>query len=129
MTKQSFSEQVGNFIGGLFAVVLGGGMFFVMIYLFGWLAPFGLGGGGTQLVDDNTPPEREIVEPEPVAPEPVAGNWSCYWDPTMNEDWHDDVACTNGVDFTRPILLTDQSFVTQDDMMRAATEYEAQMNQ
>lgn len=127
--KETFGQKVGNFFALLFALIVGGGMLFVLLYLRGWLAPFGLGGGSTRLVDDNTRPEREIVEPEPVAPAPVAESWSCFWDPTMNENWHDDVLCTRGYEAIRPELLAEQSFVTQDDMMRAAADYEMTLNQ
>ncbi|MFD4958929.1 hypothetical protein [Microbacterium sp. NPDC058389] len=83
----------------------------------------------THLVDDNTRPEREIVEPEPAAPAPVAEGWSCFWDPTMNENWHDDVLRTRGYEAIRCELLVGQSFVTQDDMMRVATDCEMALNQ
>lgn len=46
----------------------------------------------------------------------------------MNENWHDDVLCTRGYEYDRPILLADWGFVTQDDMMAAAADYEAWLN-
>src|SRR5699024_11933913 len=69
-----------------------------------------------------------VVEDQPELPAPEPVYWTCYWDPTMNENWHDDVACSRGSETTRPILLPDWSFVTYDDMMRAAREYEAVLN-
>ncbi|MHC2999563.1 hypothetical protein [Microbacterium sp. HJ5] len=119
---QGSGGGIGGFFQGIIALVVLGGVIFVMNFLFS-----GMGGYREPL--DPPPTDNEILEPEPVDPGPVAGSWSCYWDPTMNEDWHDDVACTDGVDYDRPILLADQSFVTQDDMMRAAASYEAQLNQ
>jgi hypothetical protein len=54
--------------------------------------------------------------------------WSCFWDPTINDDWHDDVLCARGLETLRPTLLPDQSFVTEAEMMTAAAEYEATLN-
>ncbi len=41
------------------------------------------------------------------------GLWTCGWDVTLNDDWHDDVLCTNGVNQERPYLLPGDSFVTE----------------
>ncbi|WP_394553367.1 hypothetical protein ACDF64_03180 [Agromyces sp. MMS24-JH15] len=54
--------------------------------------------------------------------------WSCYYDPTMNENWHDDVLCTNGMASDRPVLLPDDSFIEYEEIMQAAAEYEAALN-
>lgn len=54
--------------------------------------------------------------------------WSCGWDPTMNENWHDDVLCVKGSERLRPELLPDWDFVTQEDMMAEAARYEAYLN-
>jgi hypothetical protein len=54
--------------------------------------------------------------------------WSCFWEPTINDDWHDDVLCARGLETMRPRLLPDQSFVTEAEMMVAAAEYEATLN-
>lgn len=53
--------------------------------------------------------------------------WSCSYEPTMNENWHDDVICRNGQESHRPSLLEGQ-FVTEDDMRSAAADYEAYLN-
>lgn len=58
----------------------------------------------------------------------VSGAWSCSWSPTYNDDWHDDVICTNGVDRDRPYLLPNDGFVTQEEIMAAAADYEAELN-
>ncbi|MGB3911714.1 MAG: hypothetical protein WBL06_14695 [Pseudolysinimonas sp.] len=63
-----------------------------------------------------------------VEPGDDSGAWSCFWEPTMNDDWHDDVLCARGLETIRPTLLPDQSFVTEDEMMVAAAEYEATLN-
>jgi hypothetical protein len=54
--------------------------------------------------------------------------WDCFWDPTINDDWHDDVLCVRGDEWERPVLLADQPFVTEDEMIAAAAEYEAALN-
>jgi len=64
---------------------------------------------------------------EEVAEAP-ASLWECSWDPTMNDDWHDDVVCSRGFDTVRPILLPDQGFVTEDEMRAAGEAYEAELN-
>jgi|GEM_PF-2568813 len=72
-----------------------------------------------EVVDD-----VEVEQPPP----PPDMRWRCFWDPTMNEDWHDDVLCSNGVAHERPYLLADWSFVTEDDMLAAAADYESYLN-
>lgn len=57
----------------------------------------------------------------------VAG-WSCSYEPTMNDDWHDDVLCRNADQLDRPYLREWDSYVTQDEIMESAREYEAQLN-
>lgn len=54
--------------------------------------------------------------------------WSCYYDETWNYDWHDDVLCSNGLESHRPYLLEWADFVTYDEIMSAAAEYEAYLN-
>lgn len=54
--------------------------------------------------------------------------WDCFYEPTINDNWHDDVLCTNGAESERPILLPGE-FVTQSDMEIAGAEYEATLNQ
>lgn len=58
------------------------------------------------------------------------GTWTCRYDPTMNDDWHDDVLCTDldGAGYDRPYLLPNDSFVTHAEMMEAAAKYEEQLN-
>ncbi|MCS0498072.1 hypothetical protein [Protaetiibacter mangrovi] len=68
----------------------------------------------------------EVHDPATVAP--VDSSWDCFWDPTINDDWHDDVVCWKGFESTRPILLQDQGFVTEGEMRAAGEAYEAQLN-
>jgi hypothetical protein len=56
------------------------------------------------------------------------GIWECRWDPSMNQNWHDDVLCTRGTESIRPVLLPNDRYVTQEEIMRAAQEYEDQLN-
>lgn len=78
--------------------------------------------------DEGLPSDAEIAEAQPRAWEEVAGQeWSCWYDPTMNENWHDDVICTDGPTSHRPTLLPGE-FVTEEDIRFAASEYEAYLN-
>jgi len=77
-----------------------------------------------QEVEDTPRPAPPDLADLPAAP----GLWTCDYAPTMNYDWHDDVLCTNGTDQERPYLLSDDSYVTQGELMNAATEYESRLN-
>lgn len=59
---------------------------------------------------------------------PAVSRWVCSWDPTMNNDWHDDYSCTNGTSFDRPHLIPGDGFVTREEVDQAAAAYEAQLN-
>lgn len=80
------------------------------------------------LPDGTACPETAAEEREPVEV-PGLDRWGCFYDATWNEDWHDDVLCV-GPDGAseRPYLLEWDDFVTQDEIMAAAAEYEAQLN-
>ncbi len=54
--------------------------------------------------------------------------WACFYDPTFNRDWHDDVLCTKGSKSVRPYLRPKDRFVTQDEIMRAARKYGDKLN-
>ena len=58
----------------------------------------------------------------------AAGPWSCTYSPTYDRDWHNDVICRNGAETQRPSLREWDSYVTQDEIMESAREYEAQLN-
>jgi hypothetical protein len=74
-------------------------------------------------------PDPEPTQPAYVEqPEPEAQSWSCGYSPTYNDDWHDDVLCTNGVDQERPYLLQGDSFVEEHEIMDAAARYEEMLN-
>ncbi|GAA1914806.1 hypothetical protein GCM10009775_04200 [Microbacterium aoyamense] len=79
----------------------------------------------------NEPPEQVSVEDDGPddwdIPAPDHG-WVCSFSPTYNDDWHDDVLCSNGSDSQRPYLLEGDSFVTEGEIMAAAAEFEAQLN-
>ena len=57
-----------------------------------------------------------------------AGGWTCSYVPTMNEDWHDDVVCSNGSEQHRPYLREWDEFVTEAELMESASEYAAELN-
>ncbi|MCQ2002206.1 hypothetical protein [Arthrobacter zhaoxinii] len=59
---------------------------------------------------------------------PEAPGWTCRYSETFNYDWHDDVVCSNGMESHRPYLLEGYDFVTYDDIMAAAADYELYLN-
>ena len=82
---------------------------------------------GNELLD-----EPEVQEPEPVVedapipePEPL---WVCSYAPTYDDDWHNDVLCSDGVDEDRPYLREWDTFITEDEIMESAQEYEDGLN-
>jgi hypothetical protein len=68
--------------------------------------------------------------PEPTMPElePPIAAWTCYYEPTFNYDWHDDALCSNGAELLRPYLREWDDYVTEDELMESALEYEWQLN-
>ncbi|MDQ0894842.1 hypothetical protein [Agromyces ramosus] len=82
------------------------------------------------------PTDQAYVAPESVIEDPtqneiedaMSGAWDCFYEPSMNNDWHDDVICRNGVESFRPILLAESGFVTEDEMRAAGDAYEAEVN-
>lgn len=90
----------------------------------------------TEGLDNYEQPNLEPVEavPDPPAEAPPAEYsdpveaWGCYWDPTMNDDWHDDYMCTNGASYDRPYLIPEDSYVERWEIDEAAHAYEAALN-
>ena len=85
----------------------------------------------------NEPPEIEVYEPEPDYERyrdyedyrgAVSGAWSCFYSPSYDNDWHNDIVCSNGVEEHRPYLRGWDSFVTEDEIMASAAEYENELN-
>ena len=76
--------------------------------------------------------ETEVLVPAPPAPlepaPPPPAVWVCSYDPTYDDDWHNDVLCTNGAEFDRPYLRDWDTFITEDEMNESAREYEQQLN-
>jgi hypothetical protein len=62
------------------------------------------------------------------APSPAAERWVCRWDPTINQDWHDDYLCTKGDQTDRPHLIPGDGFVRRDEIDQAASDYQAKLN-
>lgn len=80
-----------------------------------------------------TSPAKALTEQASATPTaaPAAAasrTWSCAWNPTINDDWHDDVECFDGSARFRPDLLTDISRVDEAQMRAAAQEYEDYLN-
>lgn len=57
-----------------------------------------------------------------------SGSWSCTLSTTYNDDWHDDVVCSNGSESHRPYLREWDTFVEQREILESAAEYEAELN-
>ncbi|MDM8083782.1 hypothetical protein QUV83_03255 [Cellulomonas cellasea] len=73
---------------------------------------------------------QEIDEPEPPiepAPDP-APVWVCVYSPTYDDDWHNDVECSDGINVDRPYLREWDSFVTENEIMDSAQEHEDALN-
>ncbi|WP_426594411.1 hypothetical protein ACPPVS_02575 [Cellulomonas sp. McL0617] len=88
---------------------------------------------GPSEVGDNEPLGRVAVEPTEVAPpvEPApqaVALWECHYVPTYDDDWHNDVLCSDGVDEDRPYLREGDSYITEDEIMASAQEYQNQLN-
>lgn len=66
--------------------------------------------------------------PLPNPQDAAGGTWQCAYEPTINNDWHDDVICANGQNSIRPRLLEDERFVTEEEMIAAGQAYEAKLN-
>ena len=49
-----------------------------------------------------------------------AGSWSCRWAPTMDNNWHNDALCSNGVRQVRPYLRPADTYITRDELMASA---------
>ena len=50
----------------------------------------------------------------------AAASWSCRWAPTMDQNWHNDALCSNGVRQVRPYLRPADSHITRDELMSSA---------
>ncbi|GAA3871132.1 hypothetical protein GCM10022381_12810 [Leifsonia kafniensis] len=109
----------------------------------GLLVFFNVWSGGTLLrfFEAATAVSTESSSPADIAPEPVfeapseteideamRAPWDCYYEPSFNEDWHDDVVCVDGVESFRPRLLPESGFVTEDEMRAAGEAYEVELN-
>ena len=84
-------------------------------------------------VEDYEPSQAEIDEAmresdQRFQDEYGARAWSCSYDETWNDDWHDDVICSNGSEAHRPYLREWDAFVEYWEIMESAAEYEAELN-
>lgn len=83
-------------------------------------------------IGNEAPALEPVEDPDPVweqqPPQEEAPLWECVYSPTYNDDWHDDVECSNGVDVDRPYLRDWDAYVTQDEIMASAREYELSLN-
>ena len=60
------------------------------------------------------------ASPRPAAAPSAAGPWKCWWAPTMDDNWHNDALCSNGVRKVRPRLRPADSYITRDELMSSA---------
>ncbi|GAA1439392.1 hypothetical protein GCM10009641_47000 [Mycobacterium cookii] len=74
------------------------------------------------------PPSTPEPYPVPSTPAPTP-RWVCYYAPTYDGDWHNDVLCSNGVNSERPYLRAWDSFVTEAEARQSGREYERQLNE
>lgn len=68
------------------------------------------------------------TDSQPTTSGIAPGAWTCTWDPTYNNDWHDDVICSNGSEQERPYLRPEDNFVTYDEIMETGRQYEDELN-
>ncbi|PTU57870.1 hypothetical protein DBB34_01750 [Sphaerisporangium cinnabarinum] len=69
-----------------------------------------------------------LCSPDPLGGFEHSETWSCGYSPTFNDDWHDDVLCTDGTQEERPYLREWDDYVTGQEMVDSAWEYEQQLN-
>ncbi len=60
------------------------------------------------------------ASPRPAAAASAAGPWTCWWAPTMDDNWHNDALCSNGVRKVRHYLRPADSYITRDELMSSA---------
>tara|TARA_R110002124_G_C8641468_1_gene488320 strand:- start:82 stop:417 length:336 start_codon:yes stop_codon:yes gene_type:complete len=84
--------------------------------------------------DDYQPPQEQpqvggenSADQLPAESEASSG-WRCIWDPTYDDDWHDDYVCSNGTTIDRPYLIPEDSFVESWEIEAAAAAYEDSLN-
>ena len=58
-----------------------------------------------------------------------AAPWKCWWAPTMDQNWHNDALCSNGVKRVRPHLRPHDTHITRDELMRSARAWARARNQ
>lgn len=60
---------------------------------------------------------------EPVPDLAPPSEWTCDYEPTFDDDWHNDALCTNGTASVRPYLRADDDFVEKSELMESAAEW------
>ncbi|MDQ0614910.1 hypothetical protein QF046_002551 [Microbacterium sp. W4I4] len=73
-------------------------------------------------------PATKLMSDTDPTTDPSPGIWSCVWNPTRDDDWHNDVECFDGTTLFRPYLLPDIPRVDEAQMRTAGEEYEAYLN-
>lgn len=60
-------------------------------------------------------------EPYAATPDTDTDRSECVYDPTYNDNWHDDMLCGG----SRPYLLPDDDYITRDEIEAAARRWES----
>ncbi|WP_141630076.1 hypothetical protein [Salinibacterium sp. PAMC 21357] len=81
-----------------------------------------------QQSEEHLQAEGENYADQQPAESEASSGWRCYWDPTFDDDWHDDYLCSNGTNVDRPYLLPEDPFVESWEIDAAAAAYEDGLN-
>lgn len=66
--------------------------------------------------------------PQPSPESQTQSVWRCSYSETWNDNWHDDMLCTNGLRSERPYLLPNDTYITPDEIMNEGLRYEDYLN-
>lgn len=119
--RESRTERLGKVVVGVLVLValgVGTWMYNGQPDVLAWLT-------SRPVTTDQAQP---LVAPDEPASADAPGTWSCIWDPTRDDDWHNDVECFDGSIRFRPNLLTDIPKVNEQQMRDAGQEYENYLN-
>ena len=66
--------------------------------------------------------------PQEASDPSIVRRWTCFYSPTYDRDWHNDVLCSDGARQQRPYLRPWDSFVTEAEIMASAADHERRLN-
>ncbi|HLT85117.1 MAG TPA: hypothetical protein VKZ83_12865 [Phototrophicaceae bacterium] len=75
-------------------------------------------------------PVPDVPDPGSDEPQlgPVPGTWVCTYEPPPDDDWRDDVVCSDGAETHQPYLDEWNPVLTEDEVWEAVLEYEDYLN-